>query len=158
MKKISARLFFLKKVFPAIWFGFLAFFFATSLTSGAGNASAIFIIAPAMMAILGYVLMKKILWDLVDEVYDCGSYLLVKNRNQEDKINLSDIMNVSVTTMMNPPRISLRLRVPGKFGNEVAFSPISGGLNLIPFSKNAIAEDLIVRVDNANRSALNKAA
>jgi hypothetical protein len=57
-------------------------------------------------------------------------------------------MNVNASTYVNPPRITLRLVTPGRFGNEIAFSPIAG-FRLNPFAKNKIAEDLIVRVDRA---------
>lgn len=62
----------------------------------------------------------------------------------------ADIMNVSVSTMMNPPRVTLRLRHPTRLGSEILFSP-ARSFRWLPFgdSKNAIAEDLIVRVDQA---------
>ena len=106
------------------------------------------------MAVFGYFIMKKLVWDLVDEVYDAGDYLLVKNRGNEAQVLLANIMNVSATTYMNPPRIVLRLREPSNFGSEIAFSPASR-FTLNPFAKNLVAEDLIVRVDRArgNRAA-----
>jgi hypothetical protein len=92
--------------------------------------------------------MKKLVWDLADEVYDCGDFLLVRKRDEEDRVPLSNVMNVNASTYVNPPRITLRLVTPGRFGNEIAFSPIAG-FRLNPFAKNKIAEDLIVRVDRA---------
>lgn len=86
--------------------------------------------------------------DLADEVYDCGDSLLIRNRSKEDTIALSNIMNVSASTYMNPPRVTLRLVTPSKFGSEVAFSPIVG-FTLNPFAKNRVTENLIVRVDQA---------
>jgi hypothetical protein len=55
-------------------------------------------------------------------------------------------MNVSALTQMNPPRVTLRLAVPSVFGPEITFTP-ARPFTLIPFAKNEIAEDLIVRVD-----------
>jgi len=78
----------------------------------------------------------------------CGDFLLVKNRGEEDRVTLSNVMNVSASTNMNPPQITLRLVKPGKFGTEIAFSP-TAGFALNPFAKNQVAEDLIVRVDRA---------
>ena len=46
--------------------------------------------------------------------------------------------------------MTLRLVTPGKFGKEVSFSPVRP-LSLNPFTKNAIAESLIERVDKARR-------
>ncbi|HEX5126530.1 MAG TPA: hypothetical protein VFW00_07300 [Rhodocyclaceae bacterium] len=149
MKKISSgSLFITKKIFPIVWFGFLTFFVIQSLALGAHKESYLFLLVPCLMGVFGYFMMKKIVWDLVDEAYDCGDYLLFRNGKLEDRVLLSDIMNVSASTMVNPPRITLRLRKPSKFGTEISFSPMSRR-SLNPFRKNAIAEDLIVRVDQA---------
>ena len=149
MTKISSGFTtFNKKIFPALWFGFLAFFLVTCVLAGALEQEPLFVAVPILMAVFGYILMKKLVWDLVDEVYDCGEFLLVKNRDEEERIALSNIMNVNSSTYINPPRITLRLVNSGKFGSEVAFSPITG-FKLNPFAKNAVAEDLIVRVYQA---------
>jgi hypothetical protein len=149
MTKISSRwTSFHKKGFPVIWFGFLAFFLATSVVGGPAEADLMFVAVPIGMAIFGYFLMKKLVWDLADEVYDCGESLLIRNRGSEERIALSNIMNVNVSTHMNPQRVTLRLVKPGAFGDEVAFSPVAKP-SLNPFAKNPVAEDLIVRVDRA---------
>ena len=152
MKKISSGLTIVnKKIFPAFWFGVLAIFLIVSLVSGAADQDAMFVIVPVIMAIFGYVLMKKLIWPVADEVYDCGDFLLVRNRGEEDRITLADVMNVSASTFTNPPRITLRLANAGKWGTEVVFIPVRG-IVWSPFRKNAIAEDLIVRVDRARRN------
>ena len=110
-----------------------------------------FLVVPVAMALFGYVLMKKLIWDLADEVYDCGDFLLVRNRGDEERILLSNVMNVSATTLMNPPRITLRLVNPNKWGTEVSFSPATG-FTLNPFARNQVNEDLIERVDRARRT------
>jgi hypothetical protein len=138
--KITSRwTFYYKWIFPVFWFGFIAFF----------TVSSTFYLVPAAMALFGFVLMKKLVWDLVDEVYDCGDSLLIRNRGKEERINLSNIINVNVSSNTNPRRITLRLDKPGRLGNEIAFSPESRGFNINPFAKNEIGEDLIVRVDRA---------
>ncbi len=101
------------------------------------------------MATLGYFLFKKLIWDLVDEVYDCGDFLLIKNQGDEEKVLLSNIMNISCMSFSNPPRATLTLVHPIKFGKELTFSPISPRLRFNPFAKNAVVEDLIVRIDAA---------
>ena len=152
MKKISSRsLFITKTVFPLLWFGILAIVLVTGVFGKAYEKAPMFLVIPIFMAFFGYFLMKKLVWDLVDEVFDCGDYLLVKNRGQEERIALSNIMNVSATTMVNPPRITLRLVNPSRFGAEIAFSP-ARPLTLNPFAKNAVAEELISRVYRARPS------
>lgn len=149
MTKISSKYLPLTKIgFPLLWFGFLAFFIAEAVMNGTYQHDPMVLVIPCVMAIFGSFLMKKLVWDLVDEVYDCGDFLLVKKSDEEDRIPLSNIMNVNASTNTNPPRVTLRLVKTGKFGQEVAFSP-AAPFTLNPFSKNRIVEDLIVRVDSA---------
>jgi hypothetical protein len=151
-KKISSpSTAFYKKVFPAFWFGFIALFLVLALTQGAVvEGSVMFLIVPCVIGVFGYFLMRNLVWDLVDEVYDCGDFLLIKNRGQEHRVPLADIMNVAASIAVNPPRITLRLKnlsAASSLGSEVAFSPRRRTLN--PFAKNPVAEDLIHRVDQA---------
>lgn len=149
MKQISSKyLFFAKKGFPLLWFGFLAFFVAEAIMNGAYEKEPMILVVPCTMAVLGFFLMKNLLWDLADEVYDCGDFLVVKNRGLEERVPLSNIMNVSASMNMNPRRITLRLVAPGKLGQEISFSPAAPFTRNL-FAKNPVAEDLIVRVDKA---------
>jgi hypothetical protein len=153
MKKISSDMtFFNKKVFPIIWFGFLAVFVAVTVAGGAlRKVGPLFLLPSVFMALIGLILMKKLIWDLVDEVYDCGNYLLIRNDGREHRLELADVMNVSGSLVTNPPRITLRISNAGgagPLGSEVTFSP-KRPLSLNPFAKNEIFEDLVVRVDRA---------
>jgi len=149
MTKISSRqTFFLKKVLPVLWYGALCAFVGIALASGAIGKDPIFFAAPALMAVVGFFVMRKMIWGLMDEVYDCGDSLLVRNRGEQESIPLASIMNVSASTATNPPRITLRLAKPGKFGNEIVFTP-TAPFTFNPFAKNPVAEDLMVRVDEA---------
>ena len=139
---------FIKKVFPVFWFGFVGLFLVIAISTGGYVKNPMLVIAPCALAVFGYFIFKKLVFDLVDEVYDCGDYLLIRNGGEEDHLALSNIMNVNTSTYTNPPRITLRLVNPGKFGTEVAFSPLRP-FSLNPFTKNRVAEDLIVRVDKA---------
>jgi hypothetical protein len=150
MRLISSKMtFFNKRVFPAIWFGFLAVFIGLALFSGAARSPASLLpvlIAPAIMIVFGYVIMKKLVFDLADEVWDDGDSLVVKNNGQEQRIALSDIKNVSYSPFVNPPRVTLSLRRPTVFGDEITFS---APVRLVPFSKSPVITDLIERVDLA---------
>jgi len=151
MTKISSgSTAFRKKALPILWFGILAISVALSLWAGAYRSQPLLVLPPLLVAAFGFVLMKKLVWDLVDEVYDCGDFLLVRNGGVEDRVALSNIMNVSASTMTNPPRVTLRLSTPGRFGDEIVFSPIKP-ITLNVFARNKIADDLIVRVDRARR-------
>lgn len=155
VKKISSGMLVItKKIFPVAWFGFLAFFFFTVVFARHGKAAMPlmpFLLVPTLMAIFGFFLMKKLVWDLADEVYDGGDFLLIRKGSEEERVELSNIMNVSASMLVNPPRVTLRLVTPGIFGQEIAFSPATG-FRLNPFAKDPMVEDLIVRVDQARRA------
>jgi hypothetical protein len=151
MKKISSgSTVFFKKVFPLAWYGFLAFFVVTATGGAIRDGQWMFVVMPGFMAVFGFFVMKKLIFDLADEVHDCGDSLLVRNGSEEERIPLSNIMNVNVSTNTSPPRITLRLVRPGRFGADVSFCP-SSKISFNPFAKNPVAEDLIVRVDQARR-------
>ena len=150
MKKISGTVVFQKRIFPAIWFGFLAM----AVTSGLRDGKFVeperwpFLFMPILMTVFGFFLFKKLVWDLMDEVHDCGDSLRVRRGGDEETIPLKNIMNVSASTMVNPQRITLRLSTPGRFGNEVTFSP-PARFSFNPFTQHPIVDELIVRVDRA---------
>lgn len=146
-----------KRIFPFFWFGFLLlFFFLQFFISGFRGADfqIPFLLIPAAMMVFGYFLMKKLVFDLVDEVTDVGDALLVRNGPRQEKIALSDIINVNYSPLINPPRVTLTLRDPGIFGKEVTFcAPV----RLMPFSQSPIIQDLIARVDAARNKAVRPA-
>jgi hypothetical protein len=153
MKRISSGgTVFHKRLFPLFWFGMLAFVVFLGLRRAPAGGGAWLLVAGAVfMAVLGALIMKKLVWDLADEVHDLGDYLLIRKGNEEERVPLSNIMNVSASTHINPPRVTLRLVRPGKFGPEITFTPRTCW-RFMPFGKNPIVEDLIVRVDRARRA------
>jgi hypothetical protein len=149
VKKLSSKsTFFYKRIFPAIWFGFLVFFIVTGLFADGKDITAdvMIFIVPAFMAVIGYLLMKNLVFDLMDEVYDEGSSLLFKNKGKTVRVNLADIKNVSYAVVVSPPRVTLSLRCKTEFGDEISFSPPA---SLIPFKKNKDIVELIDRIDRA---------
>lgn len=144
MRRISSRTTFLyKRLFPMVWFGFLAFFILMGLRAR-GSVVLPAILGPAAMAIFGYFLMKKLIFDLVDEVWDTGDELIVKNKGREDRIPLSAVVNVSYSAFTSPPRVTLTLRDGGVLGREITFCP---PVRFVPFSKSPIINELIERID-----------
>jgi hypothetical protein len=149
MKKLSSKsTYFFKRIFPVLWFGFISLFtglllFANTEYNGLGLS---FLFVPVFLAIIGYFLMKKIVWDLVDEVYDEGESLLFKNNGKQERVGLREIKNISYTTMINPPRVTIALRRNTAFGSRISFTPQT---RLIPFRVNPDIEELIDRVDKA---------
>ncbi len=150
MRRISSKMtFFTKKVFPIIWFGFVAFFFY-SIWMKSGNLNTVQIIFLVLFCVIGFITVKRYAWILADEVSDGGDFLLVKKGSIEEKVKLDNIININFERT-NPPRIVLMLRNPGQLGSEIFFSPISS-FSFSPFAKNAVAEDLIRRIDKIRTS------
>jgi hypothetical protein len=154
VKVISSRqTFFMKKVFPVVWLGLLAVVVAVMVATMVFKKELPiqimpFLIMPLVMMAIGIVLFRTLLWDLADEVSDGGDYLLVRRRGIEERVAISDIMNVGMSWSARPPRLSLRLRKPGKFGDKIVFIPITF-FSLNPFARNPVEEDLIRRIDAA---------
>jgi hypothetical protein len=158
MIRISSRAArFQKTVFPLIWFGFLAIFLMVAvvavLTEDPSGPWPMFLIMPIVMAAAGYVMMKKAIWPLMDEVYDADDHLVVIRNGEEARIPLSEIVNISAPAGKTT-YVTLRLRHAGRFGNEIAFMPESS-FSFNPFGKNPIVEELITRVDRARLTARN---
>ena len=153
--RISSRnTFFVKRVFPVLWFGFLALFVTTAVVAGLhGRAKAplVVFVVPLLMFGLGYWLMRRLVFDLADAVYDEGDALRVRFRGDEERIPLANIINISYSGLTNPPRATLTLRQPGMFGKEVTFSPIQKVFGPLLRTSNPIISDLIERADAARR-------
>jgi hypothetical protein len=151
-ERLSGSTFFMKRVFPMVWLGFLAVFAIVALVSGIHGQKDVLplLLMPIAMIAFGIVLFKKLLWDLVDEVSLAGDVLIVRNGDIEERIRLADIINVSVTQMTNPTRISLRLRKKCRLGDEIVFMPKSE-FRFNPFARNKAGEKLILLVDRARQ-------
>src|SRR5262249_22915994 len=74
MRRLSSKMtFFYKRIFPVVWFGFLALFAGVFLivASQSGRLPPLpFLLIPAGIALFGYFIMDKLIFDLVDEVLD----------------------------------------------------------------------------------------
>ncbi|MCU7843750.1 MAG: hypothetical protein KZQ93_07900 [Candidatus Thiodiazotropha sp. (ex Monitilora ramsayi)] len=149
MRKISGSTFYFKKLFPALWFGFLAVLFVTSFSSGAEDESIMFLAMPILLAVFGYVLFKKMVWDLADEVYDHGDMLEFRKSGKTQRVNLKDIINIDYTHMSSPERVVVHTKKEGEIGNEL---PFSLPMRFNPFVKNPLVRELIERVDDAKNT------
>lgn len=149
----SSHTFLYKRVFPVLWLGGVAVFLLVMLTNPLplGGPAFPYLFVPILMLVLGFAFMRKLLFDLVDEVWLDGESLLVKNRQQEIRIALYDVLNVNSTTMTNPRRITLRLRADSRFGRDIAFIPNSPRGLFGAFRSDPIADELIERVDAARQ-------
>jgi hypothetical protein len=146
----SKTTFFYKRIFPIIWFGIVAVLFFIGLLKvlDSGPISNVpFLIVPALMAIIGYQFMKRLAFNLVDEVFDVGDALLVRSGGREERIALADIKNVNYFPYGSPPQVTLSLRRPSVFGDTIVFCAPA---RLMPLSSSPITESKLVdRIDAA---------
>src|SRR5262249_52998842 len=137
-----------KRVFPVIFFGFLLAFFAFGLFFALRDGLVMLPIVPVLMGVFGYWFMKKLVFNLADEVLDAGEALVVRSAGREERIAFSDIKKISYPPYMTPPRVTLSVSRHTVFGDTVAFcAPVS----IIPLSSSPVIDDLIDRVDAARR-------
>jgi hypothetical protein len=152
MRQISSRwTYFYKRVFPWLWFVVLGFFVITALSSihrGHGPFFIAFLLPPALMGLIAYLLFRQLIFDLVDEVWDDGDALIVRNSGAEVRVALTNIVNVGFSVTTSPQRVTLMLREPGNLGKEITFSP---PYQFRPFVRSPIVDELIARVDEARR-------
>jgi len=150
VKRISSRTtFFYKRVLPWLWFGGLVVFFL--IPTFATDAPPFIFLVLVPIAIFSYFVFKHFIFDLVDEAWDAGDYLVFKNKGLEETVRLDNIMNVSSTTFTNPPRVTLTLRTPSRFGKEITFSPPASMNPFNAFKKSPVVDELIQRVDDARK-------
>ncbi len=147
MRRISSRMtFFYKWIFPVIWFGFLIVFVGIAIFGSQRSPPFPFLIVPLAMMGFGYFLMKRLIFDLVDEVWDDGQTLIVKNGGRNERVALADIKNVNYSPFLNPPRVPLSLRGQTTFGDQITFcAPV----RLIPLTASPVITALIDRIDQA---------
>ncbi len=155
-KRISSRsTFFLKRLLPLVWLGILglAVIAAAGASRASGHAAPLVLLlgAPLIVALFVYLLLRRLVIDLADEVYDEGDALRVRCKDEEERIPLQNIMNISFAGITNPPRATLTLREPCRFGREVTFAPVQPLFGPLLRTRNAIVTDLIERVDAARR-------
>jgi hypothetical protein len=93
--------------------------------------------------------MKSVWLNTVDEVWDTGDVLIIRNKQLEEHVPLSEIMNVSYNHSSLILRLTLLLRNPTKFGTRVTFFVQPMGLRGFT---NPIIDSLIKRIDAARRT------
>ena len=103
----------------------------------------------AFMSFMGFMLLKKMVWDLADEVYDNGDSLVFRKGRIEQIVRLKDIINIDYTHMGSPERVVVHTREKGTIGNELAFS-VPMRLNF--FKKDPYVRELIDRVDKSKNT------
>ena len=145
--------FYNKRVSPVLFLGVFAVILLVALYQAlTKGGEAIFFVAVVILALAcGAYFAKKNFFDLVDEVWDAGDALIVRNAGREERIALSDIMNVSYSLFSNPRRVTLSTREAGERNKQRREISFCSPFTFNPFAKSPIISDLINRIDAARR-------
>jgi len=142
-----------KQLVPVIWLVVLALVLSGAIASREAAAIVTTVGCAGVMSAIGFVLMKKLVWDMADEVEDHGDYLVVRKGDEEERIALTNIRKVRETKLVNPPRVTLSLVSPGRFGTDIVFTPAMK-FRLNPLAKHPLVNDLNARADLARARRL----
>lgn len=149
MQRVSHYSFFLKWGMPAFWCLLCAWFAGLGgMFTWIGTPGGPFLIGWAcLMLVTGLAVGRFLRGNLMDEVWDCGDALLVRNRGDEERLPLADIQRAEFIRS-RPPIITLTLRQPCRFGARITFCPPPGRL----FQRTPdYVKELIDRIAAANR-------
>lgn len=148
---LSRSTFFTRRVFPLLCIGWALAWAAVALPDRMWERDPLFLVGPALMIVIAVFLYRRLGSNLVDEVRDAGSFLVVRKGDVEDRVAFGDILHINASSVSYPDRLTLRLRTPGKFGDEIDFLVGKSRWPLDPRPSKEIAESLIRRVDEARR-------
>ena len=153
MKRLSSpTTLYYKWIFPALCFGFLSLMFLLLLLFAQGTEK-LGCAIPLLMGVVGYFMMKHLLLDLADEVFDMGDSLLVRSGTLSVQVPLCEIERIDYQVLQNPQRVTLRLRLKTELGTNLSFCPVRGE-GFWGFHKNKDIEDLITRIQEAHKNEL----
>lgn len=89
---------------------------------------------------------KKRMTGLVDEVWDDGDAVIIKNGNREARVVLSNIRKVRYGGIGNAHFVTLQLHEACSLGQEISFVPPR---KFLQFTRNPAVSDLISRIKKA---------
>jgi hypothetical protein len=145
----SKRTWWHKRAFPAIWFGILGLvtlIFIPSVIDGETPPGVLLI--PVGMSVFGYVLMWLLVFRMMDAVWIDGDDLVVRNRGEEERFPIGNIVDVEGSFLTNPEHIKLTVKPPSRFGETFRFLPPGRWL---PFGWHPVARELMDRSRSAER-------
>ena len=149
MKKISCRTtFYQKKLFPLVFIGFGIYAMIVGGTGESGHPFFILLFLLIITLIIFAHIQFKVFF-LMDEVFDDGDSLLLRNSGKEVRIPLQEIENICYPKKNNYysrlEQVELTLKHPTEFGTEIYF--LSAGDDLFSNEANTDIPDLMERIN-----------
>jgi hypothetical protein len=150
MRQISSKsTWWHKKGFPTLWFTAVALGFCFSLIDFVrGRESGDFVLIPLGLAAIYYLALRSYVFPLMDEVWIDGDDLIVRNRGQEDRFPIANIVDVHGSFMAKPKQIEIILEPPSRFGKSIRFAE---PFRFFSFGTHPIAQDLADRSSCSDR-------
>jgi hypothetical protein len=105
-----------------------------------------------LVTFLGYFLWKLPIHRLADSVIDCHDHLVARRRWTQESIPLASVAAAQVSTGLGVHRITIRLRVPSRLGQEIEFLPQASLWSSLS-GVQQVASDLRDRANRANTAA-----
>jgi hypothetical protein len=145
MRRLSSRTtWWTKRAFPTCWFGFVVVW-ATVITGPIlqGQVPVFVLLIPVAMAVVGYVVMRLLIFDVVDELLLDADDLVVRNAGDEVRVPLATLVHVQASSFTNPERITLTFKPPCRLGHEIVFLP---PMRFFAFGRHPLADELTRRI------------
>jgi hypothetical protein len=144
MRRISSRhTLWHKKIVPTVLFGMTAAFcILLGHDVANGRLPVTFFVIPTIAAGLFYLLLRWLVFGLMDEVWIDGDDLIARNRGEEVRVPIASITNVSGSFLVNLEHVSLTLSPPCIFGGTIRFMP---SFRFIRLGLHPIAQELADR-------------
>jgi hypothetical protein len=105
-----------------------------------------------LVAFFGYFLWKLPIHRLADSVIDCHDHLVARRRWTQESIPLANVAAAQVSTGLGVHRITIRLRVPSRLGQQIEFLPQASLWSTLS-GVQQVASDLSDRANRANTAA-----
>lgn len=148
MKKISGQMVLIKKIFPGFVLSFFGIAIALGLSSGITKENGVGLLVLIGFSIYTLLIFKRMLWDLADEVLDCGDSLIFRESGTKTKVMLSDITHVEYHYGYSPERVTVFVNASSGNKYEFVFCP-KGEWRFSRRDKNPLVLDLIVRIEQS---------
>jgi hypothetical protein len=150
MRRISSRLtWWSKKFFPAFWFGLIGVVGTMMAVKAAdGRVPGKVLLILLALAVFGYVMLRWLVFPLMDEVWIDGDDLVVRNHGQDDRFPITNIIDVEGSYVMRPEHVGIILQSPSRFGKGIRFA---APYRVFMFGTHPVAQELADRSGCFNR-------
>jgi hypothetical protein len=127
----------------------VSMFLGLALAVAQGQMPVVVLLFPLAAPVFFYLLWRRMLAPLVDEVWLDETDFVVRNGQWEERIPVDKVCQVESLSFFNPERIVLTLREPCPFGDKIVFLPPIR-LFRLPFSPHPLADELTEMIQKSD--------